>query len=148
MAPLPVKMIFATMVTLAKTKDEKKYLRMTNNWCVQYPTGSVCLYSLTASPLRIPHWSSHYPNPISFLSVSPTYTHITPQHIPFCRVRQLEYHGIPRDRMLILVTSDCPQTTITAVQALGTQIVVKPPLTVVPSALDKSYHNQPSKLCA
>eukprot|EP00729_Bicosta_minor_P014356 gene14356-19617_t len=93
MAPLPVKMIFATMVTLAKTKDEKKYLRMTNNW-----------------------------------------------------VRQLEYHGIPRDRMLILVTSDCPQTTITAVQALGTQIVVKPPLTVVPSALDKSYHNQPSKL--
>ena len=32
MAPLPLKMVFATMVTLANTKNEARYIRMTQNW--------------------------------------------------------------------------------------------------------------------
>jgi hypothetical protein len=92
-APTDIRVIFATMVTLAQGKSASDYVRMTVNW-----------------------------------------------------VRQLEYHGIPRSQQLILVTDDVDPDTLDRVKALNTIVKLMPPLRVVTSNLDRSYHNQPSKL--
>jgi hypothetical protein len=92
-APTDVRVIFATMVTLAQGKSADDYMRMATNW-----------------------------------------------------VRMLEYQGIPRTQQLILVTTDVTPDIMTQVKAMNTVVVERPPLRVVTSALDRSYHNQPSKL--
>ena len=84
--------VFATMVTLANTKDPKKYMDMTESW-----------------------------------------------------VKQLEYHGIAREKQLILMTNDVTLETKERVAGLNTLVREVEPLVVESGEEDKSYHHQPSK---
>jgi alpha-N-acetylglucosamine transferase len=47
---------------------------------------------------------------------------------------------------LLLVTTDVKPHFIERAKGLGTQLLMKPPLSVAPSLQDQSYHNQPSKI--